>query len=171
MTTMEARYLVDAYDLMQDDRKRAHNQVRALEEEAARRCAVGSPTRVTPWRGQIMRSLDLYTTATRGGVVESAVRHRPGDRRRVARPLRHREGPYRRPHLALRRPRPHAQVGEGQEAAVERRSEDAVLEAGPAFRKFSNSEDCYYGTVYRERKAKYVARNEAGDYASDRPRS
>ena len=33
MTTMEARYLVDAYYLMQDDRKRAHNQVRAMEEE------------------------------------------------------------------------------------------------------------------------------------------
>ena len=32
MTTMEARYLVDAYYLMQDDRKRAHNQVRAMEE-------------------------------------------------------------------------------------------------------------------------------------------
>src|SRR5215213_10490270 len=33
LTEDEARYLVDAYYLMQDDRKRAHNQVKAIEAE------------------------------------------------------------------------------------------------------------------------------------------
>ena len=66
MTTMEARYLVDAYYLMQDDRKRAHNQVRAMEEE---------PHSVIGWlagqsetlEGQIKRALDSYSDSHPAG--------------------------------------------------------------------------------------------------------
>jgi hypothetical protein len=37
--------------------------------------------------------------------------------------------------------------------------------ASDSFRKFSNREDCYYGHIYRKRKAYEVDRNEAKDYS------
>jgi hypothetical protein len=35
---------------------------------------------------------------------------------------------------------------------------------GQSFMKFSNQPECYYGRLYREQKAKYVANNLRGDY-------
>ena len=67
LTEDEARYLVDAYYLMQDDRKRAHNQVKAMEAE---------PHTLIAWladqsgtlENQIKRTLDGYTDAKPVGV-------------------------------------------------------------------------------------------------------
>lgn len=58
----EARFLVDAYYIMQDDRKRSNNQVRALD-------ASSEPNEVLVWfakqngilESQIRRALDAYT--------------------------------------------------------------------------------------------------------------
>ena len=36
---------------------------------------------------------------------------------------------------------------------------------GQSFMKFSNQEECFYGHLYRERKAREIARNEAGELA------
>jgi hypothetical protein len=60
MTKDEARFLVDAYYMMQEDRKRAHNQVRAMNAE---------PHSVIAWLAeqsstletQLQRALDKYT--------------------------------------------------------------------------------------------------------------
>src|SRR6185312_11642646 len=62
MSPDEARYLVDAYYLMQENRKRSDNQVRSMEAE---------PHTVIAWlaensdmlEGQIKRALDKYTDA------------------------------------------------------------------------------------------------------------
>lgn len=62
MSPDEARFLVDAYYISQEDRKRAHNQVRAMNEE---------PHVVIAWlaeqgnilEGQIKNALDKYTDA------------------------------------------------------------------------------------------------------------
>lgn len=37
--------------------------------------------------------------------------------------------------------------------------------AGQSFMKFSNREDCFYGKLYRQRKAEEIERNERGGYA------
>ena len=65
LTDTEARYLVDAYYLMQEDRKRAHNQDRAMGES-------GEPHEVIGWLAdqsgvlekQIARALDAYSDAS-----------------------------------------------------------------------------------------------------------
>lgn len=64
MSDDEARFLVDAYYMMQDDRKRSHNQVRALGESV-------EPHAVIAWlavqsetlENQIKRALDSYTAS------------------------------------------------------------------------------------------------------------
>jgi hypothetical protein len=38
--------------------------------------------------------------------------------------------------------------------------------AGESFIKFHNSEECFYGHLWKTRKEVYIARNEAGDYAA-----
>lgn len=68
LTDTEARYLVDAYYIMQDDRKRANNQVRALGESV-------EPHSVLAWladqsetlESQVKRALDKYTQAHKMG--------------------------------------------------------------------------------------------------------
>ena len=62
LSDQEVRFLVDAYYQMQDDRKRANNQIRALNESE-------EPHSVLTWLGnqsetlenQIKRALDSYT--------------------------------------------------------------------------------------------------------------
>lgn len=43
--------------------------------------------------------------------------------------------------------------------------------AGESFKKFSNREDCFYGHIYRERKAREIAKNEALDFADQAAKS
>ena len=38
--------------------------------------------------------------------------------------------------------------------------------AGESFVKFHNSEECFYGHLWKKQKEVYIARNEAGDYAA-----
>ena len=52
--------------------------------------------------------------------------------------------------------------------ALKRRPWNASLKTlcwkvGQSFMKFSNRDDCYYGKIYKERKAYEIARNERGD--------
>src|SRR5574337_629217 len=58
----EAIYLVDAYYMMQDDRKRSHNQVRAMGESAEPNSVIAwLATQSTTLENQIKRALDQYT--------------------------------------------------------------------------------------------------------------
>ena len=70
LSDQEARYLVDAYYIMQEDRKRACNQDRAVKQSADDENAV-SENSVIAWLAeqsttlekQIARALDKYTQA------------------------------------------------------------------------------------------------------------
>lgn len=160
----EARYLVDAYYMMQDDRKRAHNQIRALGESA-------EPSTVLQWLGaqsqtledQVKRALDKYTLAhpmgeyMRGiygiGPVISAglLAHIDIERAPTAGHI------WRYAGLD-----PTVKWEKGQKRPWNARLKVLCFHAGQSFMKFSNAEECFYGKIYRERKAYEIARNEAG---------
>ena len=69
LTPSECRYLVDSYYVIQDYRKRAANQIRAMEQD-------GEPNELTRWflsqyellENNIKKALDAYTDSTKLGI-------------------------------------------------------------------------------------------------------
>lgn len=188
----EARFLVDAYYTMQEDRKRSSNQVLALGESK-------EPNKVLQWladqsstiENQIKRALDKFTEA-----------HPMGEWMREV----HGIGPVLSAgilaHLSIERwscknrdhktPRctqaepctascqhtttetvghwwrfagldPTVTWEKGQMRPWNARLKTLCWKIGQSFMKFSNDPKCYYGHHYRERKAFEVERNERGD--------
>lgn len=173
MSEQEARFLVDAYYLMQEDRKRAHNQVAAMEAEPHALVAwLAEQSRLL--EGQIKRALDAYTDAQPAGVWMKSVF---GIGPVLAAGLL--------AHIDIARAPTVGHIysfagiaGDGQKKweKGQRRPFNASLRTlcwkiGQSFMKFSNQDDCFYGRLYRERKAKYVEANERGDYAETAARS
>jgi hypothetical protein len=166
MTADEARYLVDAYYLMQDDRKRAHNQVRAMEKE---------PHVVIGWlaeqsetvEGQIKRALDAYSDHQPVGPWLKSI---------------HGIGPViaagLMAHIDIKKAPTVGHIwrfagldptlvwSKGQKRPFNGQLKVLCWKIGQSFMKFSGDEKCIYGAVYREHKAKYVGRNDSGEYAA-----
>ena len=126
----EARFLVDAYYMLQGNRIEAANQVRALTESE-------EPHVILAWlfnqqktlENEIKKSLDSYTNAHEIGLwAKSITGIGPVISGRAVGAHRHRAGTDRRTHLAVRRTRPDGALGQGREAPVERVAEGAVLE-------------------------------------------
>jgi len=164
MTTMEARYLVDAYYLMQDDRKRAHNQVRAMEEE---------PHSVIGWlagqsetlEGQIKRALDQYSDSHPAGTwLKSNYGIGPVIAAGLLAHIDIRKAPTVGHIWRFAGLDPTLKWEKGQKRPFNAELKTLCWKLGQSFMKFSNKDECVYGAVYREHKAKYVSRNEAGDY-------
>lgn len=163
----EARFLVDAYYMMQDDRKRAHNQVRALGEAA-------EPNSVLQWlavqsetlESQIKRALDQYTQAHQMGSWMRGI---------------HGIGPVLSAgflaHIDIEKAPtvghiwrfagldPSVKWEKGQKRPWNAQLKVLCWKAGQSFMKFSGNEDCYYGQLYRQRKEYEIARNERGENA------
>jgi hypothetical protein len=164
LSDQEARYLVDYYYICQEDRKRANNQERALGE-------TGEPNAVVMWLGdqaetleaQVKRALDKYTDAHPVGKWLKSI---------------HGIGPVIAAGLLA-----HIDITKAPTAGHiwryagldptqkwekgQRRPWNATLKTlcwkvGQSFMKFSNDENCFYGRIYRERKAYEIARNETG---------
>jgi len=164
LSDTEARFLVDAYYMMQDDRKRANNQARALEESHEPNAVLGwLAAQSTTLEGQIKRALDVYTAA-----------HTMGSWMRDV----HGIGPVLSAGLLA-----HIDITKAPTVGhiwrfagldptttwekKQRRPWNAKLrtlcwKVGESFVKFSGDDKCYYGHIYRDRKAFEVARNEAG---------
>ncbi len=168
LTDQEARYLVDAYYLMQDDRKRAHNQVRALDESA-------EPNSVIAWLAdqsstlekQIARALDKYTQAHAMGAWMRGV---------------HGIGPVLSAgllaHIDIAKAPtvghiwrfagldPTLKWEKGQKRPWNAGLKTLCWKIGQSFMKFSGDEKCVYGHLYRKRKQYEIDRNERGDNAA-----
>jgi hypothetical protein len=161
----EARYLVDAYYTMQDDRKRAHNQVRSAEVE---------PHSVIAWladnsgmlENQIQAALDYYSDAHPVGAWLKSIY---GIGPVIAAGLL--------AHIDIEKAPTAGHIWRfaGLDPTVKwekkkKRPWNAQLKvvcwkAGQSFLKFSNKEECYYGKLYRGRKEKEVMENDRGDNA------
>lgn len=166
MSAEEARFLVDLYYSWQDDRKAADNQVRQMEKE---------PHGVLAWLAdqsadlerQIVRALDSYTSAQ--DPVGTWLKANYGIGPVIAAGLLAHIDITRCPTVG------HIWRFAGLDPTVKwlpktKRPWNASLKVlcwktGQSFMKFSNQEECSYGTAYRARKDFEVARNERGDNA------
>jgi hypothetical protein len=168
LSDQEARYLVDSYYIMQEDRKRAHNQVRAL----ATTVPTPEPHEIVQWLADSSQMLENQIKGALGVYAGSKV---PG----IWMMEQYGIGPViaagMLAHIDIKKAPTAGHIWRyaGLDPTVvwkpkTKRPWNADLKvlcwkAGQSFMKFSNSDECFYGHIYRERKAYEVARNERGD--------
>ena len=136
---------------IQENRKAAGNQVRALAESE-------EPHGVIQWlfdqndtvEKQIKRALDSWTDAIPAARwAKSIVGIGPVISAGLAAHIDVTRADHGRAHLAVRRPRPHRRVEEGREAPLERGLKTLCWKIGESFVKVSGHEDDFYGQAVR----------------------
>lgn len=163
----EVRFIVDAYYTMQENRKRAYNQVQALAKDE-------EPHAILQWfaaqnealESQLKRALDKYT---QGHVMGSWMRAIYGIGPIISAGLLAHIDIERAPtvgHIwSFAGFNPSAKWEKGQKRPWNAQLKTLCWHAGQCFMRFAAQEECVYGHLYRQRKAYEVARNEAGDNA------
>jgi Transposase IS116/IS110/IS902 family len=185
LSDAEARFLTDAYYSMQDARIRADGQVRSIVKNPVETGEVNpttgevlravEPHDVLQWlseqnssiEGQIKRALEKYVGAHVVGEWLIGV-HGIGPV--ISAGLLAHIDIHKAPTVG------HIWRFAGLDPTVKwekktKRPWNAQLKvlcwkAGESFVKFHNSEECFYGHIWKKRKEVYIARNEAGDYAA-----
>lgn len=167
LTEAEARYLVDTYYSLQDQRKRADNQIRALNE-------TGEPHEIIVWQAanyrkleqNIAKALDAYSAAQPlgewarsiigiGPVISAGLlAHIDMQRVRTAGQI------WRFAGLD-----PSVQWEKGQKRPWNAELKTLCWKIGESFVKVSGNEGSFYGRIYSQRKALELQRNEAGEFA------
>ncbi len=163
----EARFLVDAYYLMQEQRIRSSNQIRSMAESQ-------EPHEVLSWfqtnaeglEAQVARALLSYAEGQRvgrwalsvygiGGVLAAGL-------------LAHidiEQAPTAGHIWRFAGLDPTCTWNKGEKRPWNASLKVLCWKIGESFKKFSNREDCVYGRLYAHRKAQEVERNEAGVFA------
>jgi len=163
----EARYLVDYYYIMQEDRKRAHNQTRALEESK-------EPNEVVKWlagnaetmEAQIKKVLDQYTQHhVMGEWMRGIYGIGPVISAGLLAHIDINQAPTVGHIWRYAGLDPTSKWEKGQKRPWNAELKTLCWKAGQSFMKFSNKDECFYGKIYRERKAFEIKRNEAGGNA------
>ena len=169
----EARYLVDAYYIMQEDRKRANNQVYAVTNASDKQHVV-SENRVIQWlatqaetvEAQIKRALDKYTVKHQmGSWMREIVGIGPVISAGLLAHINIEKAPTVGHIWRFAGLDPTVKWEKGQRRPWNAGLKTLCWKAGQSFMKLSGREDCYYGRIYRERKAFEIARNERGENA------
>jgi hypothetical protein len=167
LSESEARFLVDTYYAWQEDRKRANNQVRALDESA-------EPHEVVRWLAEQSTTLENEIKKVLGVFAES----RPIGKWMLA---QHGIGPVISAgliaHIDISKAITAGHIwryagldptqvwGKGEKRPWNASLKVIAWKAGQSFMKFAASDECFYGKIYRERKAYEVARNDSGGNA------
>lgn len=162
----EARFLVDAYYMMQDQRIRANNQLHALSESH-------EPNLVLTWfsreserlEAQVKRALDAYSGSEPVGKWARA---------------QHGIGPVLAAgllaHIDITKAptaghiwnfaglNPGQEWGKGEKRPWNASLKTLCWKIGESFVKVSGNEKSFYGKIYAERKQNEIARNEAGEF-------
>lgn len=184
MSDAEARFLVDAYYSMQDQRIRSDGQIRSisknpvdtgeLDPETGEPVKAVEPHDVLKWlsvqsetlEGQIKRALEKYVGAhVMGDWLFGVYGIGPVIAAGLLAHIDINEAPTAGHIWAFAGLDPTAEWKKG-----ERRPWNADLrvlcwKAGESFIKFHNRKECFYGHVYKSQKDFYIRRNEAGAYA------
>lgn len=171
LSDAEVRYLVDAYYSMQENRIRADGQIRAMK--AGTEKEQEEPHSVLNWlsdqnsslEGQIKRALEKYVAGHPVGQWLIGV---------------HGIGPVISAgllaHIDVNKSPtvghiwrfagldPTTKWEKKQKRPWNARLKVLCWKAGESFVKFSGSEECFYGHVWRKQKDLYIERNEAGLY-------
>ena len=162
----EARFLVDAYYMMQDQRIRANNQLLALSESR-------EPNLVLTWfsreserlEAQVKRALDAYSAAIPVGKWARA---------------QHGIGPVLAAgllaHIDITKAptaghiwnfaglNPGQEWGKGEKRPWNASLKTLCWKIGESFLKQSGNDKCFYGKIYLERKQDEITRNDAGEF-------
>jgi hypothetical protein len=163
----EARFLVDAYYQLQDNRIRSDGQVRSMS-------AGGEPHSVLQWLADMNRTLEESIKAALDGYSKSSpvgewLRSQKGIGPVIAAGLM--------AHLDITKAEtagafwsfagldPAKSWNKGQKRPWNAELKTLCWKLGESFVKVSGNEEAYYGQVYKLRKAQEQARNEAGEYA------
>lgn len=166
LSDQEARYLVDSYYMMQGNRKRAANQMRAMADE---------PHEVLAWAAgqaetmetQIRRALQSYAQAQPvgqwllatygiGPVISAGI-------------LAHidiNKAPTVGHIWRFAGLDPSVKWGKGDKRPWNAGLKTLCWHAGQSFMKFSGADECWYGQVYRQRKEQETTRNDSGANAT-----
>lgn len=163
----EARFLVDAYYVMQENRKRAANQVRALSER-------DEPHDVLGWLSdqsetlekQIRRALGKYSDAHPvGRWARSVVGIGPVIAAGLLAHIDITRAPTAGHIWSFAGLDPTRTWERGKRRPWNARLKTLCWKIGESFVKVSGREDAFYGKVYLQRKELETVRNAAGDYA------
>jgi hypothetical protein len=167
MTDDEARFLVDAYYMMQDQRIRTDNQVRALSGDA-------EPHAVLAWlagqsdtlENQVKRALTKFAQSHRFGawpmaqvgigpvITAGLLAHLDINRAPVAGHFWNFAGLN--PGIAWEK---------GQKRPFNAALKTLCWKIGESFVKVSGREDAFYGQIYAAKKVSEIEKNEAGLFA------
>jgi hypothetical protein len=167
VTRNEARFLVDAYYQLQDNRIRGDGQVRSMSRD-------GEPHAVVQWladmnrtlEDQIKVALDAYSLNSTAG---QWLRAQKGIGPVIAAGLL--------AHLDITKANtagafwsfagldPRAEWKKGEKRPWNASLKTLCWKAGESFVKVSGNDEAFYGQIYKQRKALEIANNEAGLYA------
>jgi len=162
MTDNEVRFLVDGYYIMQEDRKRTANQILQMKTE---------PHLVIAWLNeqtsilekQIKRALGQYTDTHPVGVwMKTIFGMGPVMSAGLLAHIDITKAPT-VGHIWSFAGLVNGQVwNKGEKRPWNATLKTLCWKVGQSFMKFSNADDCFYGHIYRDRKALEVERNESG---------
>lgn len=164
----EARFLVDAYYMMQEDRKRTNNQARAVAQGADAQNAVSSnqvlrylAEQTTILENQIKRALDIYTDAHfMGSWLREIVGIGPVIAAGLLAHIDIEKAPTVGHIWRYAGLDPTSKWEKGQKRPWNASLKTLCWKAGQSFMKLSNHEGCYYGHIYKERKQYEQDRND-----------
>ena len=172
LSRQEARYLVDTYYIMQEDRKRANNQVRALTTS-------DEPANVIEWLAQqsttlehqIKRALDTYSAIDPTGAWSRGI---IGIGPVIAAGLLAHIDITKAPTVGhiwrYAGLDPTQEWKKGQKRPWNAELKTLCWKIGESFVKVSGNENSFYGEVYKKRKELETQRNEQGLFADQAAR-
>lgn len=163
----EARFLVDSYYLLQEQRIRAGNQIRALTES-------GEPNAVLGWfarqsetlENQVKRALDAYSCAHAAGVwARSQVGIGPVLCAGLLAHIDIKQAPTAGHIWNFAGLNPGVAWNKGERRPWNASLKTLCWKVGESFVMFSGRDDCFYGKFYAKRKLEEIERNERGEFA------
>lgn len=166
LSDQEARYLVDSYYMMQGNRKRAENQMRAMADE---------PHEVLAWAAsqadtmetQIRRALQSYAQAQPVGQwLLSTYGIGPVISAGILAHIDIHKAPTVGHIWRFAGFDPSVKWGKGEKRPWNAGLKTLCWHAGQSFMKFSGADECWYGQVYRRRKEQETERNDSGANAT-----
>ena len=164
LSDKEARFLVDYYYICQEDRKRATNQERALQDGE-------EPSLVVTWlakqsrvlENQVKAALDIYTQSHQmGSYMRSVFGIGPVIAAGLLAHIDISKAPTVGHIWRFAGLDPTTVWGKGEKRPHNAKLKTICYHAGQSFMKFAAKENCYYGHLYRSRKEYEISRNDSG---------
>jgi len=163
LSDAEARFLVDAYYIIQEDRKRSGNQVRSMGDE---------PHRLLTWffgqnqmlEGQLKAALDRYSDSKPiGQWMKSVYGIGPVIAAGLIAHIDIKQAPTAGHIWRFAGLDPTSEWKKGEKRPWNAPLKTLCWHIGQSFMKFSNRDDCFYGKLYKQRKEYEKTRNDRGD--------